>query len=822
MKRIMKSMDKAILLALAAFFFIFYPAVAQAEVVSFTKPLAWSADATGALPLPDISEGVYAVRDFIATEGRITGITVNWKASGKIYFEVSADNGLHYVPVVNGAPLKSGFVGGDRLRWRASTLSEGVKLYSVRIDYTDTSGVSGGFGEPRLSGFKYRKEINIKNTSDEDLYDYQLKIEGEKGNTLPGTIVRFTAADGTTLLPYYKEGQRPIIQGQLPVEKMGAVPIFWVRVPHIPKEGVSIYLYYGNDEAESLSDPEAVFDFYEGFTGESLDMDKWVLHTGQRGSVMLDKGTARLDAAELITKEFKFKEGIIEYSLIPETGFEASLNIRNKNEESYESPLWLVYNSIYKGAEHCIAISGIVKANDSAATLPLAGEEHNYRVTLDKGRITFDRLSEGEEPAQASVSYEIDPAPDAGYLSLRSGGDGGGKNIIRFGSLRCRKAVGSLPVYNIGKEERVNLPIFVNTDISASGNIVLKAGASAGYYLCADIPVSGDPARIIVPSWEPVDRAGVSASVSADKGSTYKTGCENAKFYYASKKDFSAGSTLKVRFDLLRAGIVPKERGQEKMGAVPILSGFTLDYRPGKISIISPNGGERLEAGGQARVSWSAMEYEEDYPINIEYSLDRGRTYAQVSSGAKNSGQYRWNIPESLQSRRALVRVSDGYDISVFAISRRVFTILAASLGIKGLDETQAAETEKPGLAIEPKKRPLPGEYDLLIKIGDNPSAAGYKDGDIVMVKPAGYLWGADEKANFLVVRAKLSSRQARDLMQPERKTSGKGLISKKRKFRLDLGERFTQEQRELALRGELNLEPLEVAEIEAVTEEKR
>jgi len=812
MKR--KDKGKLIVLALAALFFIFSAVPASAEIAAFKKPLIWSEDGSAGYGLPEISGGVYSPRDYISTGGWITGITVNWQASGKIYFEVSADNGLNYAPAANGVPLRSGFVGGDRLRWRAKPLSEGSRLYSVRIDYTDTSGVMGGFGEPGLSGFLYRKEISIKNPGDEDLYNFQLRLEnGEKENgdvsIFSGKIetspfpVRFTAADGRTLLPYYNEGQSPA--PRLRSGQAGTVPAlatFWVKVPHIPKAGTSIYVYYGNAEAESLSDPEAVFDFYEDFKGDYLDKDKWALHTGQNGSAALANGAIKLDAAELITKEFKFKEGIIEYSALPESGFESSLNIRNKSEESYDSPIWLAYTSIYKGAEHCIAVDGIVKANDSVAGLTVAGEEYSYRVTLDSGKISFERFGgEGEKspagtvPLQASASYDIDPMPKEGYLSLRSGGDGGGKNVVRFGAIRCRKAAAAMPtVYNIGKEERANLPVFVNTGLSASGELVLKEAYGTGYYISADIPVMGETARIIIPEWEAenLDKAAVSVSISADRGATYKKNCENAKYYYASKKEFNAGSSLKARLDFSRSGTVPMNQGQPPL-VVAGLSKFSLDYRPGKITVLSPNGAEQFKVNSKKEITWTAMEYEPTYLWRIEFSSDAGKNYALLTDKAANTGKFLWTVPDKL-TKKAKIKITDtlSYDTS-----DKVFSIVSeepeaeAQLQealpeetIEGkIEETIEGKIKEKDLhkIIEAKERPGTELYDLVIKLGDNVSAnaeedarASFKEGDVVIAQPVGHDWSQTERASFLIVQAYLTPEEALELTRSEKIYTGK------------------------------------------------
>jgi hypothetical protein len=52
----------------------------------------------------------------------------------------------------------------------------------------------------------------------------------------------------------------------------------WVKVPSIPANGTAtIYMHYGNPEATSASDAEAVFEFFDDFEGANLDTNKWAL-----------------------------------------------------------------------------------------------------------------------------------------------------------------------------------------------------------------------------------------------------------------------------------------------------------------------------------------------------------------------------------------------------------------------------------------------------------------------------------------------------------------------------------------------------------------
>jgi Uncharacterized conserved protein len=52
----------------------------------------------------------------------------------------------------------------------------------------------------------------------------------------------------------------------------------WIKVPYIPANGnVTVYMYYGNPNAVSMSNGDYVFEFFDDFEGPSLNTSKWVV-----------------------------------------------------------------------------------------------------------------------------------------------------------------------------------------------------------------------------------------------------------------------------------------------------------------------------------------------------------------------------------------------------------------------------------------------------------------------------------------------------------------------------------------------------------------
>jgi len=135
-----------------------------------------------------------------------------------------------------------------------------------------------------LSGWAYRRAVTITNNTSTDLTDYQVRIELDSSNfdfskaNADGSDIRFAADDGETLLAYWIEKW----------DSSNEQAVIWVKVPSIPAGGsTTIYLYYGNPQAQSESDPEQVFEFFDDFEGDSLDTNKWVKTIESSASVTL-------------------------------------------------------------------------------------------------------------------------------------------------------------------------------------------------------------------------------------------------------------------------------------------------------------------------------------------------------------------------------------------------------------------------------------------------------------------------------------------------------------------------------------------------------
>ena len=89
------------------------------------------------------------------------------------------------------------------------------------------------------------------------------------------------------------------------------------------------------------------------------------------------------------------------------------------------------------------------------------------------------------------------------------------------------------------------------------------------------------------------------------------------------------------------------------------------------ITVNSPNGGENLFIGSTKSISWTSIAISGN--IHIEYSVNNGSTWSDVSASAPNIGSFDWTVPD-VTSTTCLIRVSNS-DGSYSDVSDAVFSI---------------------------------------------------------------------------------------------------------------------------------------------------
>ncbi len=122
----------------------------------------------------------------------------------------------------------------------------------------------------------YRRPVIITNSGASLAY-YQVLVTLNNLNfnfnqaNLYGSDVRFTHSDGTTELKYWIESW----------DKTNQKAYIWVRVPSLASGGTTIYLYYNNPAATSLSDGTNTFDGFDDDWSHITSAELTLVEDGQ-------------------------------------------------------------------------------------------------------------------------------------------------------------------------------------------------------------------------------------------------------------------------------------------------------------------------------------------------------------------------------------------------------------------------------------------------------------------------------------------------------------------------------------------------------------
>jgi len=157
------------------------------------------------------------------------------------------------------------------------TTTPSAKL-SINVTNTTTTPFQieapAGYDPNLMPNWNYRRSITISNLGSA-LTDYQISITLDTASLISaGKMrtdcgdIRFTDSDGRTLLNYWIESGCNSSNTKI-----------WVKVPQIPANLTkTIYLYYGNPNATSQSNPTNVFIFFDD---AEIDYGNWELVQGR-------------------------------------------------------------------------------------------------------------------------------------------------------------------------------------------------------------------------------------------------------------------------------------------------------------------------------------------------------------------------------------------------------------------------------------------------------------------------------------------------------------------------------------------------------------
>ena len=193
------------------------------------------------------------------------------------------------------------FVYADGLLWLQNDWSggDGQDTWFDSTKYSSASSVSStdaGIVLPVNTNWynlswKYRQSVSIANNSGSTMSDYQIPVYLNTSQLITATKmksdcsdIRVTDASGTTL-PFWITTAPTVNTCNQTTTKL------WVKLSSLPISGGTIYIYYGNTEATTVSNGSNVFTTFADFTtGTSLPTGWTKTDIGTSGTATVGSG----------------------------------------------------------------------------------------------------------------------------------------------------------------------------------------------------------------------------------------------------------------------------------------------------------------------------------------------------------------------------------------------------------------------------------------------------------------------------------------------------------------------------------------------------
>jgi hypothetical protein len=223
----------------------------------------------------------------------------------------------------------------------------------------------------------------------------------------------------------------------------------WIKVPSLPAGGSqTVYMYYGNPTASSASDGNAVFDFFDDFSG---DLSKWTI---VGGTWTIENGELSASTTafgqRLRANGITFGNGIVEARMewISGTYFEQGLCIRGQTDEAANS--YVYFLSTWSAEKH-----RIYKRLGSSSIMIAAGDGPNPSQS-----VWYDIMVSASGNFFAAASYPTygdisgtDSSFSSGTFCLFSWS--ASAEHVHYDNVRIRKYAFPEPITTLGSEERV-------------------------------------------------------------------------------------------------------------------------------------------------------------------------------------------------------------------------------------------------------------------------------------------------------------------------------------------------------------------------------
>ena len=318
--------------------------------------------------------------------------------------------------------------------------------------------------------WSYRTPVAIANGSGGALTDFQVKVTVDSDTLYTANKVqadcddlRFTDNTGN-LLSYWIEDTASASET---VTCNSADIDVWIKMSSIPTTGATIYMYYGNANASSLSNGKSTFEFFEDFSTATLDPVRWAAATGSasiaNGEITVTTGSIYTNSSILSNAQNIIYEQRVKWTTT--TGIQSGLTIADDQDvaDSNSGSDALVMLIATSAASYDVlgyGANGLAASyNITSGTTQYTSSASNYHVSgfsLDGTNLRYYN----NRTQTNSYAGNWTSAPYL-YLGFYKGSTSGVTDVKDMVSdwVIARKYASSVPTATVGTEEKGTAPI---------------------------------------------------------------------------------------------------------------------------------------------------------------------------------------------------------------------------------------------------------------------------------------------------------------------------------------------------------------------------
>jgi len=126
---------------------------------------------------------------------------------------------------------------------------------------------------------------------------------------------------------------------------------------------------------------------------------------------------------------------------------------------------------------------------------------------------------------------------------------------------------------------------------------------------------------------------------------------------------------------------------------------YAFNFNVRSIEVTAPNGGENWTVGTSRNITWTSTGTIAS--VKIEYSLNNGSSWSNVTAATANDGSHAWGVPNA-PSSQCLVRISDTANTSIKDTSNAPFSIVPVSTTLTIAAGTGGTTDPVPGIHSYP------------------------------------------------------------------------------------------------------------------------